>query len=94
MDLDRIADVETLRDLLRVQLKESERLKRELQEAYKQLRDKDESKAEQLALRLAQVERQHAAALKLAFGQGNANRSRGTVFRRNRSSRSSLFTTS
>jgi transposase len=69
VDLSRIDDVETLRDLVRVQLLESERLKRELQQAYEQLRGKDAKAAEQLALKLATVERQHAAALKLLFGQ-------------------------
>ncbi len=74
MDLDRIDDLDVLRDLVRVQLRESERLKRELQAAYEQLRDKDAKKAEQLALRLVQVERQRAAALKLAFGQTSERR--------------------
>lgn len=63
-----------LRSLLRIQMKESERLKRELQKAYAQLRDKDEGKAEQLALQLATVERQHASALKLLFGSKSERR--------------------
>lgn len=75
--MERIDDLDILRDLVRVQLRESERLKRELQEAYEQLRNKDAKKAEQLALRLAQVERQHAAALKLAFGQKSERRRSG-----------------
>lgn len=74
MDLSRIDDVETLRGLVRVQLLESERLKRELQQAYEQLRGKDAKAAEQLALKLATVERQHAAALKLLFGQKSERR--------------------
>lgn len=74
MDLNRITDVETLRELLRVQLRESERLKAELKQAYEQLRGKDEKKAEQLALKLAEVERQHANALKALFGQSSEQR--------------------
>lgn len=72
--LDGITDVETLRDLLRAQLRESERLKRELQQAHAQLRDKDPAKAEQLALRLETVQRQHDAALKALFGQSSERR--------------------
>ena len=74
MDLERIDDLETLRDLLRVSLKESERLKNELKAAHEQLRGKDPAKAEQLALKLAKVERQHAAALKALFGQKSERR--------------------
>jgi len=74
VDLERIDDVETLRDLVRVQLRESERLRRELKQAHEQLRDKNPEQADQLALKLAQVERQHAAALKLAFGPTSERR--------------------
>ncbi len=74
MDLDRISDVEVLRSLLKAQLKESERLKAELKSAYEQLRGKDEKKAEQLALRLAEVERQHAKALTALFGPSSERR--------------------
>lgn len=74
MDLNRITDVETLRELLRVQLRESERLKAELKQAYEQLRGKDAKQAEQLALKLAEVERQHANALKALFGQSSERR--------------------
>lgn len=74
MDLNRITDVDTLRELLRVQLREAERLKAELKQAYEQLRGKDAKKAEQLALRLAEVERQHANALKALFGPSSERR--------------------
>ena len=77
MDLDRITDVDTLRQLLRVQLRETERLKAELKQAYEQLRGKDAKKAEQLALRLAEVERQHANALKALFGPSSEKRPKG-----------------
>ena len=63
-----------LRQLARVHLRESERLKCQLQEACKQLHGKDAKKAEQLALRLAQVQRQRAAARKLALGQTSERR--------------------
>lgn len=74
MDLDRISDVEVLRSLLKAQLKESERLKAELKAAYEQLRGKDAKQAEQLALRLAEVERQHAKALTALFGPSSERR--------------------
>ena len=74
MDLDRISDVDVLRTLLKAQLKESERLKAELKSAYEQLRGKDEKQAEQLALRLAEVERQHARALTALFGPSSERR--------------------
>lgn len=74
MDLDHISDVEVLRTLLKAQIKESERLKAELKTAYEQLRGKDEGKAQQLALRLAEVERQHAQALQALFGPSSERR--------------------
>jgi transposase len=74
VDLDRISDVDVLRTLLKAQLKESERLKAELKKAYERLRDKDEGQAQQLALRLAEVERQHAQALKALFGPSSERR--------------------
>lgn len=74
MSLDRIDDVEVLRDLVRAQLRESERLKKELAEAYAKLKDKKPAEAEQLALKLAQIERQHAAALQQLFGQKSERR--------------------
>jgi len=74
VDLDRISDVEVLRSLLKAQLKESERLKAELKAAYEQLRGKDAKQAEQLALRLAEVERQHAKALTALFGPSSERR--------------------
>jgi transposase len=72
--LDRIDDVDTLRELLRAQLRESARLKRELQQAHAQLRDKNPSEAKQLALKLEKVERQHEAAMKALFGQSSERR--------------------
>lgn len=77
MDLDRISDVEVLRTLLKAQLKESERLKAELKTAYEQLRGKDAKQAEQLALRLAEVERQHAKVLTALFGPSSERRPKG-----------------
>lgn len=74
MSIDQIQDIEVLRDLVKLQLRESERLKAELAEAHAQLKGKNAGKAEQLALELAKIERQHAAALKKLFGQSSERR--------------------
>ena len=74
MSLDRIEDVEVLRDLVRVQLRESERLKTELAAAYAELKGKKPAEAQQLALRLEQIERQRDAALAQLFGPKSERR--------------------
>ena len=65
-----------LRKLVKMQLRESERLKAELAAAHAQLKDKNQGDAEQLALKLAKIERQHAAALKQLFGSKSEKRSK------------------
>lgn len=77
MSLDQINDVEVLRGLVRVQLRESERLKSELAAAYEQLKHKKPAEAEQLALTLEKLERQHARALEQLFGQKSERRGTG-----------------
>lgn len=62
--------------MVKMQLRESERLKKELIAAHAQLKVKSEQKAEQLALKLAQIERQHAAALQRLFGSTSERRPR------------------
>jgi len=72
--IDQIQDVEVLRTLVKLQLRESERLKAELVAAHAELRDKKPGEAEQLALQLAKIERQHAAATNKLFGQSSERR--------------------
>ena len=71
MRIDNIQDVDVLQQMLKMQLKESERLKVQLAAAHSQLQLKDGTEAEQLALKLSQIEKQHAAALKKLFGQSS-----------------------
>lgn len=75
MSTDQIQDVEVLRRMGKMQLRESDRLKK-LIAAHAQLKDKREEKAEGLALKLAQIERQHAAALQRVFGSTSERRPR------------------
>jgi transposase len=74
VSIDQIQDIEVLRNLVKMQLRESERLKAQLAEAHAKLKDKNIGQAEQLALELANIERQHAAALKKLFGQKSERR--------------------
>src|SRR5690349_21236326 len=68
MTVDRIQDIEVLRQLAKIQQAESARLKAELADASALLRDKDPHKAEQLAFELAKIEKAHAKGLKQLFG--------------------------
>jgi transposase len=68
VSIDQIQDIEVLRQMVKMQLAESTRLKAQLTQAHAQLQDKDPHKAEQLALRLQKIEKQHANALKMLFG--------------------------
>ena len=77
MSIDQIQDIEVLRQLVKMQQRESEKLKKQLAEAYAELKGKNAAQAEQLALDLAKLERQHAAALKQLFGQKSERRSKG-----------------
>src|SRR5262245_22830814 len=52
-----------------MQLQESARLKAQLADALTQLHAKDGAQAEQLALQLDRMQKQHATALKQLFGQ-------------------------
>jgi len=74
VSVDQIQDVEVLRNLVKVQLRESGRLKAELAEAHAKLKDKNPREAEQLALKLERLERQHAAALQMLFGTKSERR--------------------
>ena len=69
MSVDQIQDIEVLRTLVKMQLQESARLKAQLADALTQLHAKNGSQAEQLALELDKMQKQHAAALKQLFGQ-------------------------
>lgn len=69
MSVDQIQDIEVLRTLVKMQLRESARLKAQLADALTQLHTKDGAQAEQLALELDRMQKQHAAALKQLFGQ-------------------------
>ena len=69
MSVDQIQDIEVLRTLVKMQLQESARLKAQLADALTQLHAKDGAQAEQLALQLDKMQKQHAAALKQLFGQ-------------------------
>jgi hypothetical protein len=68
VSVDEIQDIEVLRKLVKMQLQESARLKLQLAEALSKLQDKSGADAEQLALKLDKIEKQHAAALKQLFG--------------------------
>ena len=74
MTVDQIDDVEVLRSLVKAQLAESERLKKELAEAHAKLKDKNPRQAEQLLLKLERLERKHEAALKALFGSKSERR--------------------
>ena len=74
MAFEQIQDIEVLHTLLKMQQKESARLKRELTEAHAKLQSQDVKEAEQLALRLHELEMQHAAALKGLFGPKSERR--------------------
>ena len=77
MAFEQIQDIEVLHTLLKMQQKESARLKRELTEAHAKLQSQDIHEAEQLALRLHELEKQHAKALKGLFGPKSERRPHG-----------------
>ena len=74
MSVDQISDIETLRTLVKLQQKESERLRSEIVELNRQLHGDDPEKSKQLALRIAQLEKQQQAAVAKLFGTKRSER--------------------
>ena len=69
MPVDEIQDLEVLRTLVKLQEKESQRLRAQLAQALAELQGTNAAHAEQLALQLEKTQKQYAAALKQLFGQ-------------------------
>ena len=74
MSVDQIEDVEVLRRMVKLHYQENQRIKAQLSDALAKLHDKNSTEAEQLALKLDEIEKKYAATLKKIFGQTTERR--------------------